>query len=591
MPHHPTVFRPFAAKIRPALVEILSTDQTTMNSTLLDAARKVFVCLAHTAPQNSYSEEWLKIVKAATSSIHTSTSRLFRAVLEDWESTDPNLNNPVHEKDWGRPPRITQADDLGLNSWEDYRAGSIRIATLLKLITQCVTTPTKSAVSVPVGSLLDLTSRLTYVTMSLGKDSNIRYNPEAGREEREKLRAVLPNIHCAALELLDAIVSTLGIRAASIASTVFEQLVPVFRAESYDQQVRQTSYKVLSCVFGLVGPTLTKSEVKSTASVVKYACRDLLPVDTRSSAAEGANATSKGKSATSQKPQNAANTNADSFLTSQAKTSQALIETDLTRAAWSLLPLVYTLPSSYIPVSLRAELDRTAILLSHKDAMLASVLNPAPAVGKVAPASLAPFLARLHPGDAAVESFLRPRLPAIVTSTTRIVDEEDEDEDGDAVDTQDDAMAIDEKVERPASTLFSFSGPSSTSAVSNTQTQLDAQLPATSQVEGTQAKFEEAIAATAKRPLPTAAEEQPEKKVRTEIDADITMSAASVVPASIDEVSTSAAPAVTPAATSSTFTNTVGSFATAQEDDAADDSDDSEIPEVVLGDDTDDEDE
>lgn len=109
--------------------------------------------------------------------------------------------------------------------------------------------------------------------------------------------------------------------------------------------------------------------------------------------------------------------------------------TDISQAASSLLQSVLlSIPSDLLSAHVRAEIDRTLILTSDKGAMLASVLNPVPAVkGKGAGASIIPFLARGYSDAVEVEALIRPRMPVIMTAPELDADadaeEDDEDED------------------------------------------------------------------------------------------------------------------------------------------------------------------
>jgi pre-rRNA-processing protein RIX1 len=88
-------------------------------------------------------------------------------------------------------------------------------------------------------------------------------------------------------------------------------------------------------------------------------------------------------------------------------------------AASTLLPVLLTnLPTSTLVPSIRAQIDRTAILTKNKAAMIASVLNPQPArKGAKVVSSILPHLARAYGGDQDVEGLLRPRMPVIITGS------------------------------------------------------------------------------------------------------------------------------------------------------------------------------
>jgi hypothetical protein len=85
---------------------------------------------------------------------------------------------------------------------------------------------------------------------------------------------------------------------------------------------------------------------------------------------------------------------------------------------------------------MRARLDRTAILTQHKDAMVASVLNPPPSkkFGKPA-ASILPLMARGFSTEKDVEGMLRPRMP-VIRLGGQDLDIEDGDDDMEVEDEQ-----------------------------------------------------------------------------------------------------------------------------------------------------------
>jgi pre-rRNA-processing protein RIX1 len=91
---------------------------------------------------------------------------------------------------------------------------------------------------------------------------------------------------------------------------------------------------------------------------------------------------------------------------------------ELQQAASGLLQSVLTyIPPGLLAPSVRAEVDRTIILTSNKDAILASVLNPIPAAkGRGAGSSLMPFLVRSYADQMEVEALVRPRMPVLMTA-------------------------------------------------------------------------------------------------------------------------------------------------------------------------------
>ena len=87
--------------------------------------------------------------------------------------------------------------------------------------------------------------------------------------------------------------------------------------------------------------------------------------------------------------------------------------------AWALLPVYLArIPSGRTDFALRAQIDRTAILIRHKSAAIASVLHPMQLGSQVRMlSSIMPLLARAHGDDQEVEGLLRPRMPTITIPT------------------------------------------------------------------------------------------------------------------------------------------------------------------------------
>jgi len=127
--------------------------------------------------------------------------------------------------------------------------------------------------------------------------------------------------------------------------------------------------------------------------------------------------------------------NADSFLNSAVGGSYQTAPFPVYAAAYQLLStLLSWLPLEHLPLPLRAEIDRTAILTGDHNAMLSSVLNPAPITkGRRGTPSILPFLTRRYPDRMAVECLLRPRMPILAGAPViiRSIMEDDKDSDED----------------------------------------------------------------------------------------------------------------------------------------------------------------
>ncbi|KAB8270229.1 rRNA processing/ribosome biogenesis-domain-containing protein [Aspergillus minisclerotigenes] len=427
---HPTIFRPFSAQIHSILQAIIGSTSPTFPQTALDSAERLFISLHHCAPKNTSGEEWKNACQMTIASIHGAADYVFRAVVEQWESVDPALRQASRPQDYSREVGDGGLDTLGLAGWQGLDSGVNRLVVLLQMLSTCLTTATASMVAIPIGPILDLTSRLTAVVVpSDGRD--IQANPQISRTEREHLFAELPRIHVGCMELLQNLVKTLETGAIPVTQTILEQTLWVYRAENFSREIRISAYHLVQTLLTRMGPSLTKQSLASLADLIRASCHDLLPPTHDQSASARASSGAKDKA----KP-NHATANADSFLNpmlKQSRQSDISSFSSLTKAASELLAGVLThAPTEYLSPSLRAEIDRTIILTSDKHTMLASVLNPVPAAkGRGVSASIMPFLARSFPAEIEVEALIRPRMPVLMNAPgiggyTDIEEEEEE---------------------------------------------------------------------------------------------------------------------------------------------------------------------
>ncbi|GAB1206994.1 hypothetical protein APSETT445_005698 [Aspergillus pseudonomiae] len=428
---HPTIFRPFSAQIHSILQAIIGSTSPTFPQAVLASAERLFISLHHCAPKNTSGEEWKNACQMTIASIHGAADYVFRAVVEQWESVDPALRQASKPQDYSREVSDGGLDTIGLAGWQGLDSGVNRLVVLLQMLTTCLTTATASMISIPIGHILDLTSRLTAVVVpSDGRD--IQANPQISRTEREHLFAELPRIHVACMELLQNLVKTLETGAIPVTQTILEQTLWVYRAEKFSREIRVSAYDLVQTLLTRMGPSLTKQSLTSLADMIRASCHDLLPPVHDQSASARAPSDAKGKAKS-----NHTTANADSFLNpmlKQGRQSNMSSFSSLTRAASELLAGVLThAPTEYLSPSLRAEIDRTIILTSDKHTMLASVLNPVPAVkGRGVSASIMPFLARSFPAEMEVEALIKPRMPVLMNAPgiggyTDIEEDEEED--------------------------------------------------------------------------------------------------------------------------------------------------------------------
>ncbi|OGM50159.1 hypothetical protein ABOM_001129 [Aspergillus bombycis] len=431
---HPTIFRPFSAQIHSILQAIIGSTSPIFPQTALASAERLFISLHHCAPKNTSGEEWKNASQMTITSIHGAADYVFRGVVEQWESVDPALRQASRPQNFSREVSDGGLDTLGLAGWQGLDSGVNRLVVLLQMLSTCLTTATASMVPIPIGHILDLTSRLTAVVIpSDGRD--IQANPQISRSEREHLFAELPRIHVACMELLQTLVKTLETGAIPVTQTILEQTLWVYRAEKFSREIRVSAYDLVQTLLTRMGPSLTKQSLTSLTDLIRASCHDLLPPTHGQSASARASSDAKGKAKS-----NHTTANADSFLNpmlKQGRQSNMSSFSNLTRAASELLAGVLThAPTEYLSPSLRAEIDRTIILTSDKHTMLASVLNPVPAVkGRGVSASILPFLARSFPAEMEVEALIKPRMP-VLTNAPGIGGyadmEEDEEEDSPA---------------------------------------------------------------------------------------------------------------------------------------------------------------
>jgi pre-rRNA-processing protein RIX1 len=455
IPDHPTIFRPFASQIHSLLLPLIAptTTHDSISDTTTALAQQLLVSLHHCAPKNTSGDEWTSALQATAKSVHHTADQVFRSVIEEWESSDSATRQQISKpKDFSEIVSDGGTDPLGMPAWTGIHDGIARLKGTLRLLANFVVQPTHSTVSLPVGSIIELTTRITSVTAPQGQNG-LRLNPEITRDEREGLFTALPSIHVEAIAILLIILERLQGGALSIAHTILDQVLWIFETGSYNRDIRTATYTIIKALLPLLGPSLPRKSAKSLYPLIKACCDDLMTLH-GVSASSTSSAPARSDS-TQKPPQATSSTNADAFLGSPPSTNRPSTQSfqtpypSLLQSASDLLPSPLTyIPPVYISPSLRAEIDRTAIILNHKEAMLASVLNPPSTKinSKTAAPSILPFLTRAFPGDPEVEALLRPRMPLLFTGrrhATNLVAREDDIEDDD-VEMYDDTILAQE---------------------------------------------------------------------------------------------------------------------------------------------------
>ena len=436
LPKHPTTFRSAEKQIRDVLNRIISSTARSGGAhhyldVHVQTAQKLLVLLHNCAPKQGASTKWDETLKSTVTATHATCDRVFRSVIEDWRSVAGVQPSAPSQQLLAGEIESESHDAVGMSAWKGIYEGSERVIALLGLVQAHIDNATALSTPVRIGLLTDLTTRLLSVTVpAAGRQEFVKPNHQVSRDERDALYSLLPRIHVATFKLLSSILRRFGAALLSVLPSLTEQLAWVFKAERADERFRTTAYATLGQLLTYVGHTFGKDEVTDLAPLVSACCFDMLPEDDQTRLP----AVSSGV-----KPSAA---QAASQATKPATVNTPQISA-LQKAASALLPLILSnLDPKAVPRKLRASIDRTAILTKHKQALVASVLNPpVNPSGTAAQASLLPFLARLFPGDAEVEAIVRPRMPVTWTGRRSGVEEEDED---DEEDVAMDDMEVDE---------------------------------------------------------------------------------------------------------------------------------------------------
>ena len=432
LPRHPTTFRSAEKNIRDVLNRIISSTARSAPShhyleSHVQTAQKLLVLLHNCAPKQGAATKWDDTLKSTVNATHATCDRVFRSVVEDWRSVagiQPSA--PAQQLVVGEV-EAESLDAVGLSGWKGIYEGGERLVALLGLLQAHVNNTTALSATVRLGLITDLTTRLLNVTVpAAGRQEFVKPNHQVSRDERESLYSVLPRIHAATLQLLGSILNRFGTALLSVLPSLTEQLTWVFKAERADEHFRTVAYHTLRQILKLAGHTFGKDEIADITPFISACCFDMLPEDDRARLPTTQNGVQQpGSQGASQN--------------SKPATVAVTHLTALQAAASALLPLFLSnLDTKSVPRKLRASIDRTAILTKHRQALVASVMNPPinPS-GTGAQTSLLPFLAKLFPGDAELEAIIRPRMPVLWTGKRSAAEEEEDEDEEDEEDKED----------------------------------------------------------------------------------------------------------------------------------------------------------
>lgn len=407
LPRQASIFRPSLSQIRVFCLNLIGNSDTSVR--IRDLATELLSLLLSSAPKNNFAQEWSQMTSSIIESAHITTSKIFRAVIEEHESNNPALQTISGKQNFSKEAKSTENDKIGLGTWNGIYEGSNRLIVLLSWLARLVSIPTSLSVAAPIGALLDLTARIMAVNVPDTKTdagNAMRFHKEASREEKEELWLNLPRIHVSCLHLLHSMWCSYRQALLPVQRTIATQVFDLFDSMCWHNDVRHETYKLYTAL--LADTDISNLDLRQAAfsRLIEQCCNNLK----EGFVGETAVAPGAGKSthidlkATTSQGTNGQIQHAHAHVGSRS---------DAFQAAWKLLPeLLKECPTSMINRQLRTEMDRLAVLLDHDDAMLASVINPVITKEK-STASLLPFLATLKTDSTAVEALLRPRMPVI----------------------------------------------------------------------------------------------------------------------------------------------------------------------------------
>ena len=431
LPQHPTAFRPFIAQIKSVISPLLAPTPLSVSTkeshlkgvespsrASVALSQRLLALLPYSAPRNTSGDEWTKSLHTVLAQAHRTANHVFRAVVEEWTPPSGSSYGSVDSRTFGQVVSDIPNEQLGLPGWRGIHGGIERLVGLVELIQAYIATTSDSSVTIPLSLVGSLIERLMSVigpskskpNASNGYDVQPRVNPEIGREEREGLWNSLPSIHVVAIDLLSLLILRLQGNSVSFAQGSIDLALWVFRSSAFDAKVRKSTYKLMSQIFALVGPSMSQSTISSLSPLIRACCEDILPSN------ESSKEYSYGRSGKAQNNNNSMD-NVDSYLGSDSSSITSMVQKDVYDTALAFLSLLLSkLPAEHLSRPARSQLDRTAILIGDKNAMVASVLNPAISQDndkKQGARVILPYLARAHADAFEVEAILRPRLPVI----------------------------------------------------------------------------------------------------------------------------------------------------------------------------------
>ena len=422
IPHHPAIFRPFSAQIRSLISSLLAPTPSDLgingdigllltNLRLLRLAHHLHALLPSCAARNGTAEEWKKYVQVILKHIDRTADVALRAVV-DSQSQGHGSHTDITQE-----PTDEIVDELSLRKWHGVAAGCERISGLLGLLSAYLSTNGNAVYQVPVKPIYELADRMLSITPSPSASSSATsdiINRHISREERELVYMQLPYIHTALLRLLSTMTQRTSLLSFGFAEDLLDQLAWIVQRSTLTKDLCIAIYQMAEQVIDLIGPSLDAEKSVAVNSILRLACRDLLPkVEKRKDMSNGTAATK------SQKLQY----DADSFMPKSKTTGVKRAPTihHQNQAVQLLLTALIRIPASTL-VQIRLEIDGVAVLLQDQKLQLASVLN-SHQNSKQHNMNLIPFLENVRAEDVLAQALMHRRVDPIINRP--VYDQED----------------------------------------------------------------------------------------------------------------------------------------------------------------------
>lgn len=421
LPRHPTIFRTHEAQIRSLILRILSSSTGSdvhYNQGHTQISQRLLVLLHHCAPKQGSAEKWNETVKATVSSAHETCDRLFRSIVENWRSASGAQQTASASSLSAGEMGLEGPDSLGLTPWKDVFAGGERLITLLGVLQSHLDTATAGPVTVPVGLIVDLSTRLLTITSpSSDRAESMKVNTQIPKDERESMFSILPAIHAATLKLITKMLTRFEISVVSVVQGLLELVLDVFTSEKLYVHVRTMAYEMIQRILKLVGPSMSKEDVADLANMIKACCDELLPINAKQMTGTSNQANSVASK--QQLPNTDLSMSSTNVISSHPTELQGLCSSPKSL----LIVLFCKINPTHLPRKLRVQMERTAVLTRHREALVACVMNPAKKeAGTATQMSLLPLLASMYPESEEVEALLRPRMPVILSDGDQVAE-------------------------------------------------------------------------------------------------------------------------------------------------------------------------